>query len=252
MAEKFATPRGDDPDNFYFGIGDLFSKVMSEGLPANVRAYLETAVSHNLDLPNPKFGNDFFTEKQLELLRDIIKNRTSDEITSSDYYPPHLATGPLAQQLLGKIYKGPFAQTLGIGSLLFNIYNDKGVLSTSLGGFQVREDDKNYHISDPFDFVGVPMNLLESIEDASGSTDFAYEFLRNWASKISSESYPDDKPPPVFELTIPKEGPIPRRPVPASKSIPSMEESPPTEARVAVHKKSSGGFIDRPLYNRAE
>ena len=242
MAEKFATPRGDDPYNIYFGIGDLFSKVMSEGLPANVRAYLETAVSHNLDLPNPKFGNDFFTEKQLELLREIIKDRTSDEIISSDYY----------RDSSWKTYRGPFAQTLGIGSLLGNIYNDKAVISTSLGGFQVREDKKNYYISDRFDFVGVPKSLLESIEDASGDRHFAYGVLRNWATKMSSESYPDDKPPPVFELTIPKEGPIPRGPVPTRESTPSMEESPTTEDMVAVRKKSAGSFIDKPLYERAE
>jgi hypothetical protein len=244
MADEFETRRGDDADTGSFGIGDLFSKVMSEGLPANVRAYLETAVRHNLDLPNPKFGNDFFTEKQLERLREIIENRTSDEIAFGDY-PPGNLEAPY------KTYEGPFAQTLGIGSLLQDIYNDEMVIGTSLGGFQVREDDENYYISDPFDFVGVPMNLLESIEDASGDRDFAYGVLRGLAVNMSPESYPNVKPPPVFELTIPKEGPIPRGPVPTGGPVPRMEESPTTEDMVAVRKKSAGGFVDKPLYERA-
>ena len=245
MADEFETRRDDDPDTGTFGIGDLFSKVVSEGLPANARAYLETAVRHNLGLPNANFGNEFFTEKQLERLREIIKNRTSDEVNWWDY-PPGNLEAPY------KIYEGPFAETLGIGRLLNRAYNDESVLETSLGGFQVREDDENYYIYDPFDFSGVPKSLLESVEDESGSTNFAYVFLRSLAPNISSETFPDDKPPPVFQLTIPKEGPIPRGPVPTRESIPRMEESPTTEDMVAVRGKSVGGFIDKPLYERAE
>ena len=206
-----------------FGIGDLFSKIKSEGLPANARAYLETAASHVFDLPNPTFGSEFFTEAQLELLREGIRNRTSDEVTSSAFLDPSLKSYDF------KSYRGPLAEKLGIGSLLEYIYNDIEVLSTSLGGFTVREDDKNYYISDDFDFVGVPMSVLESVKDASARpSSFAYRVLRNWASKMSSESYPDDKPPPVFKLTIPKEGPI----------------------SGGAEKRAHGGFIDKPLYDR--
>ena len=215
-----------------FGIGDLLSKIKSEGLPANARAYLETAARHVFDLPNPKFGNEFFTETQLKLLRKYLKNRESDSI-------PFYGYGRGAQTDLSqpyRLYDGPLAEKLGIGSLLEKMYNDKEVLQTSLGGFTVREDDKNYYISDPFNFVGVPRSLLESVEDAGDpdSGNFAYKVLRNWAPNMSSESYPDDKPPPVFELTIPKEGPIPRGPVP--------ENEP--------KKRAHGGFVDKPLYDR--
>ena len=245
MADEFETRSDDEPDTGPFGIWDLFSKVVSEGLPANARAYLETAVRHNLDLPNANFGNEFFTEKQLERLREIIENRTSDEVSWWDYQPGNLKSRY-------KRYEGPLAETLGIGPLLQEVYNDESVLQTSLGGFQVREGDKNYYIYDPFDFTGVPSSLSEAVEYASDyEENFAYAFLRSLAPNMSSETFPDDKPPPVFQLTIPKEGPIPRRPVPASESIPSMEESPTTEDMVAVRRKSVGGFIDKPLYERA-
>ena len=248
MAENFATRRGDDP--YTFGIGDLFSKVMSKGFPANVRAYLETAVRHNLDLPNARFGNEVFTEKQLERLREIIKNRTSDLIRWWEY--PE--TGKHRQAF--RTYKGPFDKTLGIGSLLADVFNDEAVLVTSLGGFQVREDDKNYYIFDRFDFTGIPMSLLEAVEDSRSATreggPQAYEILRSLATNMSYQSSdPDDKPPPVFELTIPKEGPIPRGPVPPRKSISRAEERPPTEDMVAARKKAAGGFVDKPLYKEA-
>ena len=256
MAENFATRRGDDP--YTFGIGDLFSKVMSEGLPANARAYLETAVRHYYNQPRrgrpsreyrlrPKanFGNEFFTEKQLERLREIIENRTSDEIALGSYPPGNL-------KALYEIYEGPFAETLGIGSLLQKVYNDEPVIWTSLGGINVREDAENYYIYDPFDFTGIQRSLSEAVEYASGyEENFAYELLRSLAPNMSSETFPDNKSRPVFELTIPKEGPIPRGPVPTRESTPSMEESPTTEDMVAVRKKSVGGFIDKPLYERA-
>ena len=217
-------------DEYSFGIGDLLSKIRSEGLPANARAYLETVASHVSDSPNPKFGNEYFSEKQLELLRKAVENRTSDSVNSYE----SLMDVPEAIESW-KSYKGPLAKKLGIGSLLETIYNDKSVIQTSLGNFLVKEDDKNYYISDPFDFVGSPNTLLESVKQASDETpsEFAYAALRNWASRISPEKYsferqPGDKPPPVFELTIPKEGPIPREP----------------------EKRARGGFIDKPLYDR--
>ena len=215
-------------DEYSFGIGDLLSKIRSEGLPANARAYLETAASHVSDSPNPKFGNEYFSEKQLELLRKAVENRTSDSVNSYE----SLRDVPGATY---KLYDGPLAEKLGIGSLLQTIYNDKSVIQTSLGNFLVEEDDKNYYISDPFDFVGSPNTLLESVKQASDETPghFAYTALRKWASRISPERYsferqPGDKSPPVFELTIPKEGPIPREP----------------------EKRARGGFIDKPLYDR--
>jgi hypothetical protein len=210
-------------DEYSFGIGDLLSKIRSEGLPANARAYLETVASHVSDSPNPKFGNEYFSEKQLELLRKAVENRTSDSVNSDE----SLRDVPGATY---KLYKGPLAKKLGIGSLLQTIYNDKSVIETSLGNFLVKEDDKNYYISDPFDFAGRPNTLLESVKQASDETpsEFAYAALRNWASRISPERQPVDKPPPVFELTIPKEGPIPREP----------------------EKRARGGFIDKPLYDR--
>ena len=247
MAEKVATRRGDDP--YTFGIGDLFSKVAAEGLPANVRALLETAVRHNLDLPNAKFGNEVFTEKQLERLREIIKNRKSDLVNF-----PYPLYGTDRQ--VRKAYKGPFDKTLGIGSLLADVFNDEAVLVTSLGGFQVREDDKNYYIFDPFDFTGVPGSLSRVIAGANRmGGSFAYEVLRGLATNISHESSdPDAKPPPVFELTIPKEGPIPRGPPLSREEIlkgTTWEARPSTEDMVAARKKSAGGFIDKPLYEDA-
>jgi len=228
-----------------FGIGDLLSKIKSEGLPANARAYLETAFSHAFNLPNPKFGNEFFTETQLELLRKAIKNRKSNSIPYYGHAPLNLdllefADGdPLGSDpgTVSQDYDGPLADKLGIGFLLKQIYNDREVLQTSLGGFTVQEDDKNYYISDPFDFSGNPMTLLESIKDADQDPDrhlMMYSALRNWATTMSSEAYPDGTSPPVFELKIPKEGPIPRGPVP--------ENEP--------EKRAHGGFVDKPLYDR--
>jgi len=226
-----------------FGIGDLLLKIKSEGLPANARAYLETAFSHVFDLPNPKFGNEFFTETQLELLRKSLKNRKSDSIPYYGYAPRTVDLLELADRdplwkdsdTAYRLYDGPLANKLGIGFLLEKLYNDKEVLRTSLGGFTVQEDDKNYYISDPFDFAGNPMTLLESIKDAVAiREDPAYSTLRNWATTMSSESYPGDKSPPVFELTIPKEGPIPRGPVPGNEP----------------KKRSHGGFVGKPLYDR--
>jgi hypothetical protein len=253
MADEFETRRDDDPDTGTFGIGDLFSKVVSEGLPANARAYLETAVRHNLDLPNANFGNEFFTEKQLERLREIIENRTSDEVNWWAYPPGNLKSRY-------KRYEGPLAETLGIGSLLQKVYNDEPVLETSLGSFLVVEGAENYYIYDPFDFSGIPRSLSEAVEDASDyEENFAYEFLRSLAPNMSreSETFPDDKPPPVFQLTIPKEGPIPRGPVPTKDydtSNVGMEEGNLVETSELIPElvsKAHGGFIDKPLYSRS-
>ena len=256
MAEELPTVRNkiypDQDDPSTFGIGDLLSKIASEGLPANVRAYLETAVRHVLDLPNATWGNEVFTENQLEMLRDAIKNRTSDQL--------QLTGTPLDPDW--KSYVGPLADVAGIGMLMQEMYNDDWILATSLSGVQIREDDKNFYISDPFDFAGNKRTVTEAIKaaDAYGREytggDFLYQILRNLGPTISQEDPEmwlgdpggEVKPPPMFELTIPKEGPIPR----AMQGVLATDPSPKSIPRDDIGKTyASGGFVDKPLYESA-
>jgi hypothetical protein len=226
-----------EPRSFSFGIGDLLSKVVKEGLPANARALLESAGRRVLGLPPAKWGNEVYSPKQLEHIREIIKRRPPGKnLIEFGSYPDYPGKPSF------KTYKGPGAETFGIGNLMQNVYNDDPIVGTSLGGFQVREDDKNYYISDPFDFSGVPEDAVKDTLEA----ETAYEALRSAALLVSPEagttSVEDGlyvrKPPPspsVFELTIPKEGPI------------SSGREPVVNSAVPPTGMAEGGEVEQPM-----
>jgi hypothetical protein len=248
MAEELPTARNkiypDQDDSSTFGIGSLFSKIVSEGFPANVRAYLETTARHVLGLPNATWGNEVFTENQLELLRERLENRESDQLSLHPRFFPLRSHRSDPDR---KSYEGPFARQLR--AVADSMYNDDWVLATSLGGVQVREDDENYYISDAFDFSGKKRGLPEAIQAATHPSEyqqnFAYHLLRYLGPTISQEdSGGEAKSPPMFELTIPKEGKIPRARVPSPGSIKKGPES------IENGMVARGSLVDKPLYEK--
>lgn len=207
----------EDPDTYLspeatFGLTDLFERVMDEGVPANARAYLESVYARAAGQEPPVFGADYFTEDQLERVRDIIERREAmgfNFVKGFDY--PKDYSGERY-----KVYEGPGKDVRGLGQLMQRLYNTDGLLQTSLGGFVFHDEGDRWRIEDPFDFTGTQVenvgDVTRVLAPSEGPASF-YSILRDLAPTIISDEDPDEfgSGPdwtPTFSFTIPKEGPV--------------------------------------------
>jgi hypothetical protein len=194
----------------FFGVGDLLKRVREEGLPANARAYIESMHAKMKGLEPPVFGADMFTDKQLERIREVIVARKEQgfEDVQNFVYPDTPAMESF------RVYDAP--RDGFFWHVLSDLYDPESILATSLGGFQIGEDEDNWLIDDAFDFVGEAKKgvgpILQQAKDSLAEGNTAYGVLRDIAPSLIAKQ-PDwtgeaQPPPPRFTFSIPKEGPV--------------------------------------------
>ena len=216
-----------------FTIGDIISRVREEGLPANARAYLRSVFERATGGEPPVFGADYFTDRQLERIRELAeaRQRQGYEDVENFAYPDT----PSMESY--KYYGGP-SLPYGLDSLLTDIVDPETILKTSLGGFQIYDEGDHWRINDPFDFTGVKVKGLDTVRHHIVESDNAYSLLRRIAPTLIANEpsrYALDKPSdewtPRFSFTIPKEGPVREGP----------GERPPR-----VKNYEAGGYVPSP------
>ena len=196
-------------DDGRFGVGDLWAKIREDGLPANARAYLSSVVSRATGGEPPVFGADYFTDPQLERIREMAAARQEEGFTDVKNF--EYPDTPSREET--KLFRGEAGSPWN--SLMYKLYNSDRILSTSLGGFQIYDEGDRWRIEDPFDFMGTTAKDAEELLDRAtdwGGSSGVYSAIRDVApTVIASEKLAGEEPEdwvPRFSFTIPKEGPV--------------------------------------------
>ena len=233
-----------------FTIGDIISRVREEGLPANARAYLRSVFERATGGEPPVFGADYFTDRQLERIRELAeaRQRQGYEDVENFAYPDT----PSMESY--KYYGGP-SLPYGLDSLLTDIVDPETILKTSLGGFQIYDEGDHWRINDPFDFTGVKVKGLDTVRHHIVESDNAYSLLRRIAPTLIANEpsrYALDKPSdewtPRFSFTIPKEGPVREGPGERPPRVKNYEDGGAVEPRPTGFTLSSG----RPVWQSGD